>query len=80
MKTIPDDFSICFIYKHQRNGDVVVLNTEDARRMNSSAAMRRGEYKHVASVDPICVLQLIVNASGRRRNQIIKDLSEKEVK
>ena len=80
MKILPDDFSICFIYKHQRNGDVVVLNAEDARRMDSSPAMRRGEYKHVASVDPICVLQLIVNASGRRRNQIIKDLSEKDSK
>jgi hypothetical protein len=80
MKTLPDDFSICFIYKSQKNGDVVVLNAEDARRMDASAAMRRGEYKHVSSVDPICILQLIVNTSGRRRNQIIKELSEKEVK
>jgi len=31
-------------------------------------------------VDPICILQLIVNTSGRRRNQIIKELSEKGVK
>ena len=77
MKTIPENFSICFIYKHQRNGDVVVLNTEDARRMNSSPAMRRGEYKHVSTVDPITILQLIVNTSGRRRNQIIKELGEK---
>ena len=76
MKTLPDDFSICFIYKHQ-SGDVVVLNAEDARRMDSSPAMRRGEYKHVSSVDPIVILQLIVNTSGRRRNQIIKGLSEK---
>ena len=77
MKTLPDGFSICFIYKHQRNGDVVVLNAEDARRMDYSPAMRRGEYKHVSTVDPICILQLIVNTSGRRRNQIIKELSEK---
>ena len=80
MKTLPDDFSICFIYKHQRNGDVVVLNAEDARRMDASPAMRRGEYKYVSTVDPICILQLIVNTSGRRRNQIIKELGEKEAK
>lgn len=77
MKTLPDDFSVCFIYKHQRDGDVVVLGLEDARRMDSSPAMRRGEYKHVSTVDPICILQLIVNTSGRRRNQIIKELGEK---
>ena len=77
MKKLNEDFSICFVYKHQRNGDVVVLNAEDARRMDSSPAMRRGEYKHVGSVDPICILQLIVNSSGRRRNQIIKQLGEK---
>ena len=77
MKILPDDFSICFIYKHQRNGDVVVLGAEDARRMDSSPAMRRGEYKHVSTVDPITILQLIVNTSGRRRNQIIRELGEK---
>jgi hypothetical protein len=69
--------TVAFIYKHQRNGDLVILNTEDARRMDSSPAMRRGEYKYVSTVDPICILQLIVNTSGRRRNQIIKELGEK---
>jgi hypothetical protein len=77
VKTLPDDSSICFIYKHQRNGDVVVLGAEDARKMDSSPAMRRGEYKHVSTVDPITILQLIVNTSGRRRSQIIKELGEK---
>ena len=53
------------------------LTKKDARKMDCSPAMRRGEYKHVSTVDPICILQLIVNTSGRRRNQIIKELSEK---
>jgi hypothetical protein len=73
MKNV-SDISICFIYKHRTNGDVMVLGVDDAREFD---AMRGKEWKHVSSVDPICILQLIVNTSGRQRNKIIKELSEK---
>jgi hypothetical protein len=77
MKTLPDNFSICFIYKNKTNGDVMVLCAEDARKFELSAQKRRGEWNHVCTVDPICILQLIVNAKGRDRTKIIKELSEK---
>lgn len=70
------DLSICFIYKHKTNGDVMVLSAEDARKFERSAAKRMGEWKHVCTVDPICILQIIVNTSGRARAKIIKELSE----
>lgn len=77
MKTLSDNLSICFIYKHKTNGDVMVLSAEEARKYERSAQKRREEWKHVCTVDPICILQLIVNANGRARTKIIKELSEK---
>ena len=74
--SIPPHLSICFIYKHKTNGDVMVLSAEDARKYERSAQKRRGEWNHVSTVDPICILQLIVNANGRARTKIIKELSE----
>jgi hypothetical protein len=74
---IQPDLSICFIYKHKTNGDVMVLSAEDARKFERSAQKRRGEWNHVCTVDPICILQLIVNTNGRARTKIIKELSEK---
>lgn len=74
---IPPDLSVAFVYKHKTNGDVMVLSAEDARKYERSAQKRRGEWKHVCTVDPICILQLIVNAKGRARTKIIKELSEK---
>lgn len=74
--SIPPDLSVAFVYRH-KNGDVMVLSAEDARKYERSAQKRRGEWKHVCTVDPICILQLIVNTSGRARNKIIKELSEK---
>jgi hypothetical protein len=55
----------------------MVLSAEDARKFERSAQKRRGEWNHVCTVDPICILQLIVNTNGRARTKIIKELSEK---
>ncbi len=36
----------------------------------------RPYWQHVSTVNPICILQLIVKAKGRARTKIIKELSE----
>ncbi len=73
MKTIPDNFCVCFVYKHKITNEVLVVDIDRARELDSS----RPYWQHVSTVDPIIILQLIVKAKGRARNKIIKELSEK---
>jgi hypothetical protein len=68
--------SVAFVYKHTTTGEVVVVDIERAREIDSSSAMRRGEWKHTSTIDPITVLQLIVKSNGQKRAKIIRELSE----
>ena len=68
--------SVAFVYKHTTTGEVLVVDIERAREIDSSAAMRRGDWKHVSTVDPIVILQLIVKSTGHKRAKIIRELSE----
>ena len=65
--------NVAFVYKHKMTSEVLVVDIDRARELDAA----RPYWEHVSTVDPICILQLIVNTSGRRRNQIIKELSEK---
>ena len=69
--------SVAFVYKHTTTGEVVVVDIERAREIDSSAAMRRGEWKHTSTIEPITVLQLIVKSNGQKRAKIIRDLGKK---
>ncbi len=73
MKTLPDNFCVCFVYKHKMTSEVLVVDIDRARELDAA----RPYWQHVSTVDPICVLQLIVKAKGRARTKIIKELSEK---
>ena len=70
---IPPDLSVAFVYKHKMTSEVLVVDIDRARELDAA----RPYWEHVSTVNPICILQLIVNTSGRARNKIIKELSEK---
>ncbi len=64
--------NVAFIYKHRMTSEVLVVDMDRARELDAA----RPYWQHVSTVDPITLLQLIVNANGRARTKIIKELSE----
>ena len=69
---IPPALPVAFIYKHKMTSEVLVVDIDRARELDAA----RPYWRHVSTVDPIIILQLIVKAKGRARTKIIKELSE----
>ena len=65
--------NVAFVYKHKMTSEVLVVDIDRARELDAA----RPYWKHVSTVDPITILQLIVKAKGRARTKMIKELSEK---
>jgi hypothetical protein len=61
--------SFALIYVHAWNGLVRVETLETAKHVDQSP-----EWKHVATINPHVVLESILRASIKERNQIIKHL------
>jgi len=61
--------SPAFIYVHAFNGIVRVESLDTAKRIDGNP-----EWKHVATINPHVVLEQILRAKGKDRNQIIKHL------
>jgi len=61
--------SPAFIYVHAFNGIVRVESLHTAKHVDQSP-----EWKHVATINPHVVLESILRASIKDRNQIIKHL------
>jgi hypothetical protein len=61
--------SPAFIYVHAFNGIVRVESLDTAKRIDGNP-----EWKHVATINPHVVLEQILRAKGKERNQIIKHL------
>ena len=58
-----------FIYVHKTNGMIRVDSIDTAKRIDGNP-----EWKHVATINPHVVLESILRASIKERNQIIKHL------
>jgi hypothetical protein len=58
-----------FIYVNKTNGMVRVESLDTAKHVDQSP-----EWKHVATINPHVVLESILRASIKERNQIIKHL------
>ena len=58
-----------FIYVHKTNGVVRVESLDTAKHIDGNP-----EWKHVATINPHVVLEQILRAKGKDRNQIIKHL------
>jgi len=58
-----------FIYVNKSNGLVRVESLDTAKHVDQSP-----EWKHVATINPHVVLESILRASIKDRNQIIKHL------
>jgi hypothetical protein len=58
-----------FIYVNKTNGMVRVESLDTAKHVDQSP-----EWKHVATINPHVVLESILRASIKDRNQIIKHL------
>jgi hypothetical protein len=65
--------NVAFVYRHKMTSEVLVVDIDRARELDAA----RPYWQHVSTVDPIIILQLIVQANGRARTKIIKELSEK---
>ena len=61
--------TVAFIYVHAWNGIVRVERLDTARNINGNP-----EWKHVATINTHVVLEQILRASVKDRNQIIKHL------
>jgi hypothetical protein len=61
--------TVAFIYVHKTNGVVRVESLDTARNVDGNP-----EWKHVSTVNPHVVLEQILRAKGKERNQIIKHL------
>jgi hypothetical protein len=64
--------SVAFVYKHRMTSEVLVVDIDRARELDAD----RPYWKHVSTVDPIVILQLIVKSNGQKRAKIIRELSE----
>jgi hypothetical protein len=58
-----------FIYVHKTNGMIRVDSIDTARNVDGNP-----EWKHVSTVNPHVVLESILRATIKDRNQIIKHL------
>ena len=58
-----------FIYVNKTNGIVRVESIDTAKHVDQSP-----EWKHVATINPHVVLESILRATIKERNQIIKHL------
>ena len=61
--------SIAFIYVHAWNGLVRVESLDTAKHIDG-----KPDWKHVATINAHVVLEQILRAKGKDRNQIIKHL------
>lgn len=71
--SIPSYLSVAFVYRHKITNEVLVVDIDRARELDAA----RSYWEHVSTVNPIIILQLIVNSKGRARAKIIRELSEK---
>ena len=61
--------SVAFIYVHAFNGMIRVESLETAKHVDQSP-----EWKHVSTINPYAWLEMILRASIKDRNKIIKHL------
>jgi hypothetical protein len=61
--------TVAFIYVHKTNGVVRVESLDTAKHIDGNP-----EWKHVSTVNPHVILEQILRAKGKDRNQIIKHL------
>ena len=61
--------TVAFVYVHAWNGAIRVESLDTARNIEGNP-----EWKHVATINAHVVLELILRASIKDRNKIIKHL------
>ena len=61
--------SIAFVYVHAFNGTIRVESLDTAKHIDGNP-----EWKHVATINTHVVMEQILRAKGKDRNQIIKHL------
>ena len=66
-RTGPD--TVAFIYINKTNGVVRVESLDTARNIDGNP-----DWKHVSTVNALYILESILRAKGKDRNQIIKHL------
>ena len=61
--------SIAFIYVHAFNGTIRVESLDTAKHIDGNP-----EWKHVSTINPFAWLEVMLRASTKDRNKIIKHL------
>ena len=62
-----------FIYRHRMTGEVVVVDMERAKELESA----RPYWQLLHSINAVEVLNYIIKLTPRQRNRYIKSLTEK---
>ena len=63
--------TVAFVYLHKTNAMIRVESLDTAKQIDGNP-----EWKHVSTVNAHVVLEQILRAKGKERNQIIKHLLE----
>lgn len=71
----PRNMDVAFVYKHYFTGQVIVRSLDGAHDISKSRG--RHDWIHVNTIDPVIVLDRIVQAKGRERANIIRRLGIK---
>ena len=61
--------TVAFIYVHAWNGAIRVESLDTAKHIDGNP-----EWKHVSTINPYAWLEVMLRASTKDRNQIIKHL------
>ena len=61
--------SIAFVYVHAFNGTIRVESLDTAKHIDGNP-----EWKHVSTINPFAWLEVMLRASTKDRNKIIKHL------
>ena len=61
--------TVAFIYVHAWNGTIRVESLDTARNIEGNP-----EWKHVSTINPFAWLEVMLRASTKDRNKIIKHL------
>lgn len=73
--SIPQHQDVAFVYRHYFTKQVIVVGFEGAHDITRSRGCN--DWIHVNTINPVTVLNSVVQAKGRERANIIKRLGVK---
>ena len=73
--SLPQHMDVAFVYRHYFTKQVIVVSFEGAHDIGRSRGCH--DWIHVNTINPVTVLNSVVQAKGRKRANIIRKLGIK---